>query len=146
MQKLFAFRLVLLFICILPQCILALVLIKCLVVYPLPFAAINITRPIFSTFDNYSSYIEYPWQQTVRQADSRFEIKMQFKLDLQNPQSTRNGLLVFTGQSTIGMCQIVLFHSFCCLFFQFTRISSKFLQFKNYIQNEQQRSTGDFAS
>ena len=69
----------------------------------LSFVAINITRPTFSQFDNYSSYIEYPWQQTVRNADARFDIKMQFRLDLQNPKSSQNGLLAFAGQSTIGM-------------------------------------------
>ena len=47
--------------------------------------------------------MEYPWQQTVRNADSRFDIKMQFKLDLQNPRSSRNGLLAFAAQSTIGI-------------------------------------------
>eukprot|EP00794_Sanderia_malayensis_P011918 gene11918-13152_t len=64
--------------------------------------SINITAPTFNQVYNYSSYIEYPWRLTMKNAAARFEIRMQFKLNENDPRSHQNGILVFAAQSTIG--------------------------------------------
>ena len=64
-----------------------------------------ISVPQYSVFQNYSSYLEYPWSYIGRYASERFEIRLQFKVDLNKTNSLENGLMVFLGQSTIGKYQ-----------------------------------------
>ncbi len=76
--------------------------LSCIIIMNPSFLAINITTPTFNQVYNYSSYIEYPWRLTMRNAAARFEIRMQFKLNVNDPRSYRNGILAFAAQSTIG--------------------------------------------
>eukprot|EP00795_Rhopilema_esculentum_P008087 gene8087-14003_t len=69
---------------------------------PSCLSSLNITNPVFSQVYNYSSYIQYPWQQTMRNADERFEIQIQFRGNPNDPNSHKNGLLVYAAQSSIG--------------------------------------------
>ena len=70
----------------------------------LKYSDIIIDQPKFSTFMNYSSYMEYPWLQTARYAKERFEIRFQFHIDNDKAgiSSLKNSLLVYLGQSIVG--------------------------------------------
>ena len=66
-----------------------------------------ITTPRFSTFLNFSSYIEYSWLETGRSAKERLEVRFQFSVfnDGENGNglsSLENSLLVYLGQSAEG--------------------------------------------
>ena len=63
---------------------------------------ITVNVPEFSQFESYSSYIEFPWSQTVRHASERFQVRYQFKVDYGDTKALENGLMIYAGQSTIG--------------------------------------------